>query len=85
VLARSNAQPSLGIRLIIEVEGTHILVKSPEGSFTATYKKSPDSRWLILESEWWIKQTPVRLAKLRARAWRLANDAASEFDWFEVA
>jgi hypothetical protein len=85
VLTSSNAQLSLGIRLLTDIQGDHILVTSPEGGFTATYTRSQDSRWLILESEWWVKQTPVRLAKLRARAWRLANDVASEFGWFKVA
>lgn len=90
---RTNAQPSLGIRLIIaqtldlvvEVDDPCILVRTPEGRFRVTYRKSPGSRQLVLDSEWGSDgaQSASALAKFRIRAWRLANDTASELGWFE--
>jgi len=90
--ARTNAQPWLGIRLLLtndldliaEVSGPYILIRAPKGSFKATYKNSPDSRQLVLESEWFSngREKPIRLAHFRARAWRLANDTATELGWF---
>jgi hypothetical protein len=90
---RTNAQPSLGIRLVVtqtldlavEVAGPCILVRTPEGNFRVTYRKSPDGRQLALDSEWGSdgKQSASTLAKFRIRAWRLANDTASELGWFE--
>jgi hypothetical protein len=93
MLARTNAQRSLGIRpflshhldLSVEVRGRYILVEIPGGNFRVVYAKSPDFPQLILESEWWSRHDPVRLARLRAHAWRLANDAASELGWFKDA
>ena len=70
--------------LIVEVSGPYILIRAPKGSFKATYKNSPDSHQLVLESEWFSngREKPIRLAHFRARAWRLANDIATELGWF---
>jgi hypothetical protein len=88
-----NAQPALGIRLapsddlglIVEVDGSRVLVRTPRSGFQVTYKKSPGFPELVLESEWLSggMKNSVGLAKFRARAWRLANDAANELGWFQ--
>lgn len=92
--AGMNAQLWLGIPLKlndldlnVEVIGPHILVRTPSGNFRVTYTKSPDSPQLVLESEWLSdrKEGPVRLARFRARAWRLANDTATKCGWFNGA
>jgi hypothetical protein len=90
---RTNAQPPLGIRLIVtqtldlvaEVDRPCILVRTPEGDFRVTYRRSPDGRQLVLDSEWGCdgKQSSNTLVKFRIRAWRLANDTATELGWFE--
>jgi hypothetical protein len=93
--ARTNAQPWPGARLlitndldrIVEVKGPEILVRSRAGKFGVTYKTSPDAPQLVLKSEWLTdgREDPIRLAHFRARAWRLANDAATECGWFNGA
>ena len=90
----TNAQPGLGIHLvpsddlglIVETEDAHVLVRTPRGGFRVTYKKSPDFPELVWESEWLSSamKNSVGLAHLRARAWRLANDAANKLGWFGV-
>ena len=92
--AHTNAQPWLGIRLLItddldlvvEVKGSEIIVRSRGGSFGVRYKRSPDVPQLFLKSEWLTddRESPIRLAHRRARAWRLANDAANEHGWFKA-
>jgi hypothetical protein len=90
---RMNAQPRLGIHfiptddadLITEMEGDRIRVGSPNGSFRVTYYQPPGASQLILASEWWSRASLPHLARLRARAWRLANDAAAELGWFKDA
>jgi hypothetical protein len=90
--ARTNAQPRLGIHfiltddadLITEIEGDRILVGSPNGSFRVIYLRTPGPSQLALETEWCRSSLP-HLARLRARAWRLANDAATKLGWFEDA
>ena len=91
--ARTNAQPRLGIHLIltddldliIQVEGGRIVVRSPRGTFRVTYKKPLESSQLVLDSEWWSKGSLRSLVHLRARAWRLANDAATELGLAKLA
>jgi hypothetical protein len=91
MFTRTNAQPRLGIRLILtdgadlatDVEGNHVSVASPNGSFRVIYYRPPGASQLILLSEWWSKVSLPYLARLRARAWRLANDAATELGWFK--
>ncbi len=91
--AQRNAQPRLGIHFILtddaalatEVEGNHILVGSPTGSFRVIYHWQPGASRLTLETEWWSRASLPQLARLRARAWRLANDAATELGWFKDA
>jgi hypothetical protein len=90
--ARTNAQPWLGLHLlitddlIIEVKGYEILVRSRGGSFSVTYKKSPDVPQLVLKSEFLAdrRENPLRLVHFRARACRLANDTANERGWFKA-
>jgi hypothetical protein len=87
----TNAQQRLGIGpptddlgLIVETDGTRVLVRTPRGGFEVTYKRSPVFPQLVLESEWsksGVKNSP-RLAHFRARAWRLANDVANKLGWF---
>ena len=55
----TNAQQRLGIRppaddlgLIVETDGTRVLVRTPRGGFEVTYKRSPVFSQLVLESEW---------------------------------
>jgi hypothetical protein len=89
--ARANAQPRLGIHfiltddanLITEIEGDRIRVGSPNGSFRVIYLRRPGASQLALETEWWSRASLPHLARLRARAWRLANDAAIELGWFK--
>ena len=71
--------------LTAEARGPYIFVRAPKGTFRATYKISPDSHQLVLESEWFSSgsEKPLTLVHLRARAWRLANDKAAELGWFE--
>jgi hypothetical protein len=92
--ADMNALPRLSIpvmfddlELIVELIDPHIVVRTPKGNFRVTYTKSADTPELVLESEWLSarKESPVRLAKFRARAWRLANDAATGCGWFDGA
>ena len=91
--AQRDARPRLGIPLILtddadlstEVNGNRILVRSPNGSFRVIYHLPSGASQLILGSEWWSRASLQRLARLRARAWRLANDAATELGWFEDA
>ena len=89
----TNARLRPGIRLedddlglVVETDANHVLVRAPRGGFEVTYKKSPVFPQLVLESEWLTtgaKNSP-KLAHLRARAWRLANDVANKLDWFGV-
>ena len=91
--AQTNARPWLGIHLILtdgtdlstEVEGDSILVRAPNGSFRVVYNLPPGASQLILDSEWWSRASLPQLARLRAHAWRLANDAATELGWFKDA
>jgi hypothetical protein len=55
----TNAQQRLGIGpptddlgLIVERDGTRVLVRTPRGGFEVTYKRSPVFPQLVLESEW---------------------------------
>jgi hypothetical protein len=73
--------------LIVEVSGSHILVQTAKGAFRVTYQKALDCPQLVVESEWCArrKQSQGTLAKLRRRAWRLANDTADKLGWFSLA
>jgi hypothetical protein len=89
--AQMNAQPRLGIHfipaddgdLITEIEGDRILVGSSNGSFRVIYLRASGASQLALETEWWSRSSLPHLARLRARAWRLANDAATQLGWFK--
>ena len=91
--AQRNAQPRLGIHFILthdanlatEVEGNRILVGSSNGAFRVIYQRLPGTSQLILETEWWSRASLPHLARLRAPAWRLANDAAIALGWFKDA
>jgi hypothetical protein len=91
--AQWNAQPRLVIHLwlthdtdlITEVEGDRVLVGLPDGSFRVAYHQLPEVSQLILETEWWSRASLPQLARLRVRAWRIANDAATELGWFKDA
>jgi hypothetical protein len=88
----AGAQASLGARsvpgddlgLVVEAGDTRIVIRAARGSFRATYKKLPDFPQLVLQSDWCgnRKESATLLARLRTRAWRLANDTANELGWF---
>jgi hypothetical protein len=91
----TSAQSSLGTQhfpsddlgLIVEVDGSHVLVRTPRNGFRVTYKKSPVFLQLVLESEWLSSgmKNSFGLAKFRARAWSLANDAANKLGWLNAS
>jgi hypothetical protein len=86
----TNARPWPGTRLLlandvdllVEPEAPFISVSSPGGGFRVTYKKPSESSQLVLQSEWWSKSSLRNLVRLRARAWRLANETAAQLGWF---
>lgn len=90
--ARMDAQRSLSIPLslserdlVVEVRDLVIQIANPTGAFRVSYTISPGVSQLVLQSEWWSKSAIAsnRLAQLRARAWRLANDKAVALGWLE--
>lgn len=91
--AQSNAQPWLGILLLADdldltaevIGGRRISLSALNGRFRAIYKEAPNFPQLVLETEWLPNEraAPVKLAHLRARAWRLANDTATALGWFK--
>lgn len=89
-----SAQPLLGTRpihaanpyFVVEVNGPDIHVRTPDGKFRVTYRRSISGPQLVLTSEWAAdpKESAIRQAILRAYAWRLANDTASKLGWFNL-
>src|SRR6476660_5600791 len=73
--------------LIVEVNGSDIVIMMSRGRARVTYRKSPDTPQLVVNSEFASndKDTKIRLGRFRTRAWRLANDAALKLGWFEMS
>jgi hypothetical protein len=76
-----------GLDLIVEVSRSDIVIMMSRGRARVTYRKSPDTSQLVVKSELASndKDTKIRLGRFRTRAWRLANDAALKFGWFEMS
>ena len=73
--------------LIVEVNGSDIVITMSRGKARVTYRKSPDTPQLVVNSEFASndKDTKIRLGRFRTRAWRLANDTALKLGWFEMS
>ena len=78
---------AVDLDLIVEVNGSDIVITMSRGKARVTYRKSPDTPQLVVKSESASndKDTKIRLERFRTRAWRLANDTALKLGWFEMS
>jgi len=69
--------------LRIEVIDNEIVVSLPESQLSVTYYKSDKSPQLLAKriTEKYDPRTPMTVSEFLAKAWKLANDKATELGW----
>jgi hypothetical protein len=69
------------VTLHLDTAGDLITVTLPGTSCTVTYRRSIDALGLVELHKEWDQNSPISQAEFLQRAWRIANDKATELGW----